>query len=350
MPRTPLDHRSRTILLETVNDYIVTAEPVSSRTLSKKLAERLSPATIRNVMADLEEIGLLYQPHTSAGRIPTDAGYRYFVDEMLRSRENPAIADSMPLGYSQGLNGEENLSDVLGSACHLLSDASHQTGLVMVPSFDHLPLKRIEFLTVNRTQVLAVFISNMGLAQNRIVNTDEAFTGEKLASISRYLNTEFAGQSLQSIRQTLMTRLKTEREHYHQLMKKAAELCAKAAPEKEGQELLVEGLNHLLDHPELSADLDQMKALLRTVEDKDKLIQLLDLCMKQKGLSIVIGEENSEVEMQGCSLIAGNYQVDADTVGTMAIFGPKRMDYLKMIDLVNLTANNVSNFLSKKMH
>ena len=348
MPSAELEERTRTILLETVTDYITGAEPVGSRTLSKKLSERLSPATIRNVMADLEDMGYLYQPHTSAGRIPTDRGYRYFVNQILALPEQYAPSLATIPNYSDDLK-QESMNALLESACSLLSENSQQTGLVMAPSVTNLILKHIQFVKINSTQVLAVFISEMGILQNKILPIENSMTQEKLASIANYLNAEFSGQSLKSIRKEIQRRMEHEKEHYDQLMKRACELwSALFSEEQRSTELLIEGVNHLLDHPEFSADLKKMKGLMRTVEERDKLIKLLDLCMQQDGLTIIIGEENQDEEMKSCSLIAQNYQREDEKIGVVAIFGPKRMDYLKMIGIVNSTANNVSEILSKR--
>ncbi|NIP99664.1 MAG: heat-inducible transcription repressor HrcA [Nitrospinaceae bacterium] len=349
MKQVILDERSRAILLETINDFVSTAEPVGSRTISKKLSRRLSPATIRNVMADLEDLGYLYQPHTSAGRVPTDRGYRYFVNQILDARNpqpvEPVVRDPQPY------RSQETLEEVLGSACSLLSQNSHQTGLVMIPGFWNLSLKHIEFMSLENKRVLAVFISERGMVKKKVVRLKKEIPRETLAALTAYLNSEFAGQSLNAIREELCRRMQTEKEHHDQLMKKANELWSgMAADEEEEGDLLVEGVVHMLDQPEFAADLETMKKLMQTVEKKDKLIKLLDLCMQQSGLSIIIGEENAEEEMRAGSLIAQSYRLDDKSIGTLAVFGPKRMDYEKIIGIVNSTANNVSEFLSSRKY
>ena len=349
MSQVLLDDRSRTILLETVNDFVATAEPVGSRTLSKKLSKRLSPATIRNVMADLEELGYLYQPHTSAGRVPTDRGYRYFVNQLLHAQKLEPVAPFV--SDPQSYRNTETLEEVLGSACSLLSQNSHQTGLVMTLGFWNLSLKHIEFIRIEGKRVLAVFISEMGMVKKKIVRLKEEVQQDSLIALAAYLNEEFAGRSLNSIQEELRRRMQTEQEHHDQLMKKANELWNRMfTDEEEDGELLIEGVVNMLDQPEFSADLENMKKLMKTVEEKNKLIKLLDLCMKQSGLSIIIGEENDEEEMQAGSLIAQSYRLDDQNIGTLAIFGPKRMDYQKIIGIVNSTANNVSQILSSKRY
>lgn len=347
IPQPELDRRSRSILLETLNEFVLTAEPVSSRTISRKLEEKLSPATVRNVMADLEELGFLTQPHTSAGRVPTDQGYRYFVNEILRKREGEN-ADSFSAVRQVSSSTEENLQDLLGSVCHVLSADTHQTSLVMAPTIGHLSLKRIEFIRLGDRQVLAVFVSSLGAAQNRTLKLKEDLNQDRLTSIANYLNTEFGGRPLTTIRKELKRRVESEQKRYDQLMRRAFDLWAQVFTTEDQAELLIEGINHLLDQPEFQSDIQSIKALLRTVEEKKKLIELLDLCMQQEGPSIIIGEEHALQEMQGCSLIAHNYQRDTETMGTVAIVGPKRMDYARMIDIVNTSAVNISNFLSRK--
>jgi len=349
MNQVILDERSRTILLETINDYVVTAEPVGSRTLSKKLSRRLSPATIRNVMADLEDLGYLYQPHTSAGRVPTDRGYRYFVNQILAGRKLEPVPPVFKETQPYPIPG--TLDEMLGSACSLLSQNSHQTGMVMIPGFWNLSLKHIEFMRIEGRRLLAVFISEMGVVKKKVVRLKEELPQDKLTALAAYLNDEFTGQSLNAIQMELKRRMRDEKEHHDQLMNKANELCSRMFTDEEDDgDLLVEGVVHMLDQPEFAADLETMKKLMQTVEKKDKLIKLLDLCMKQDGLSIIIGEENVEEEMRAGSLIAQSYRLDDQNIGTLAVFGPKRMDYEKIIGIVNSTANNVSEFLSSRKY
>ncbi len=341
-----LDERKKSILLEVVNDYIQKAEPVGSRSVAKKHSEKLSPATIRNVMADLEELGYLHQPHTSAGRVPTDQGYRFYVDTLLAPRHFLKDAEALTEAL-RGVPSDRNLQKVLENACSDLSQSSHQTGLVMLPSFQNTIFKHIEFIKVDADKALAVFYSEMGVLQNKIIPIEKAMSQDQLTSISHFLNEEFTGKSIQSIRAELLHRLKHEREHYNQLMKKAMDLSNRIFAEEEEGSLLVQGAMNLLDHPEFTTDLDQIKVLLKTLEDKTKLVQLLDLCLKHDGMTILIGEENSNEEMQGCSLIAQNYSKGDEKLGTVAVFGPKRMDYKKIIAIVNQTAKSVSTLISK---
>ncbi|MDA0690999.1 MAG: heat-inducible transcriptional repressor HrcA [Nitrospinae bacterium] len=341
-----LDARRRSVLLEVVNDYIQNAEPVGSRSISKKHPEKLSAATIRNAMSDLEELGYLHQPHTSSGRIPTDQGYQFYVNHLLNPQNFLKEVDGQTDDYG---TGSHNLQEVLETACEMLSKNSNQTGLVMLPPFSHTLFKQIEFIKVASDKALAVFYSDLGILQNKIIPLENETTQEQLTSISHYLNKEFSGKSIQAIRVELIYRLKNEREHYDQLTKKAVDLSSKLfAEDLEKNPLIVEGALNLLDHPEFRADLEKIKGLLKALEEKSKLVSLLDHCLKHDGMTILIGQEILGEEMEACSLIAQNYQKGDATLGALAIFGPKRMDYKKIISLVNQTAKTVSNLISQK--
>lgn len=344
-----LDERSKVVLLAVIDKYIESAEPVGSRTVAKIHPEHLSPATLRNVMADLEEKGFLRQPHTSAGRIPTDKGYRFYVNHLLRPQsflmKAEVLSDSQELEYP---TGKQNLQGLLERACENLSKVSHHTGLVMLPSFSSACFKHIEFTKVGPQAALAVFFSEQGILQNKVLPIDAKVTQDQLTSISNYLNNEFCGKPIRWIRQELLKRLKLEKEHYNNLARKAHSLSsALFAEEKEGNELIVEGALNFLDQPEFTEDIGKIKALLVTLEEKTKLINLLDLCLHHDGMTILIGEENLQEEMGNCSLIAQNYQMGQDNVGTLAVFGSKRMDYKRIISIVNHTAEMVSKLISE---
>ena len=343
---TVLDQRSQSILVELIRDHIEEAEPVGSRTLARKHFQKLSPATIRNVMSDLEDMGYLHRPHVSAGRVPTDQGYRFFVNHLMSLPDLPEVGISHNpdrISKTQGFDG------VLESACSQLSENLHQTGLVMLPSFSSTRFKHIDFIKVGQSEALAVFYSELGILQNKIIPIEKDITQDQLTSISKFLNEEFSGKTIKTIRQELLHRIQTEREHYNQLISRAMELSTQVFGEEEqGGELLVEGALNFLDHPEFAGDLDKIKALFKTLEEKTKLINLLDLCLQQDGLTILIGEENVEEEITGCSLIAKNYELDGNRIGTIAAFGPKRMDYTKVISVVNHTARKVSELLSER--
>ena len=341
-----LDERSQSILLELIRDHIEKAEPVGSRSLAKGHFNKLSSATIRNVMSDLEEMGYLHQPHRSSGRIPTDKGYRFFVNYItgFSNLENLNISSE-----DNEISTNQSFDEVLETACSQVSENSHQTGLVMLPSFSNTRFHHIQFTKVGSREVLAVFYSELGVIQNKIIPIESNVTQEQLTSISKYLNEEFSGKTIKAIRIELMRRIKNEKEHYNQLAKRAMELSTQVFKEEnENETLLVEGKLNILDQPEFTVDLEKIKTLFKTLEEKSKLIKLLDSCLQQDGLTVLIGAENSDEEMSGCSLIANNYGLDEDKMGTIAVFGPKRMDYKNVISVVNHTAKKVSKLLSER--
>ena len=349
MSSSLIDERSKAVLLAVIDKYIQTAEPVGSRTVAKIHPEHLSSATLRNVMADLEERGFLNQPHKSAGRIPTDKGYRFYVDHLLRPQsflmKAEVLSETHELEYPLE---KQNLQGLLEQACENLSKISQQTGLVMLPSFSSACFKHIEFTKVAPEAALAVFFSEQGILQNKVLPIDADMTQDQLTSISNYLNDEFSGKPIKWILRELLKRLRLEKEHYNHLATKAHALSAALfAEEKENSELIVEGALNFLDQPEFTEDISKIKALLATLEEKTKLINLLDLCLHHDGMTILIGEENLQEEMGNCSLIAQNYQLGSENVGTLAVFGSKRMDYKRIISIVNHTAKIVSKLISE---
>ena len=342
-----LDERSQSILLELIRDHIEKAEPVGSRSLSKSHFNKLSSATIRNVMSDLEEMGYLHQPHRSAGRIPTDQGYRFFVNHItsFSNLENLNVSRE----DDERISINQSFDEVLETACSQVSESSHQTGLVMLPSFSNTRFHHIQFTKVGLQEALAIFYSELGVIQNKIIPIEKDVIQEQLTSVSKYLNEEFSGKTIKAIRSELMRRIRNEKEHYDQLTKRAMELSTQVfSEEKENGTLLVEGTLNIFDQPEFTVDLEKIKTLFKTLEEKTKLIKLLDSCLQQDGLTVVIGAENSDEEMSGCSLIANNYGLDEDKMGTIAVFGPKRMDYKNIISVVNHTAKKVSKLLSER--
>ena len=347
MNSTILDERSKSVLLAIIDKYIEKAEPVGSRTIAKNHPEHLSSATIRNAMSDLEEKGFLSQPYTSAGRIPTDKGYRFYVDHLLRPKnfliQAETLAETHNLEYP---SNKPNLQNLLEKACDNLSTVSKQTGLVMLPGFSTTCFKHIEFTKVAPNAALAVFFSEEGILQNKVLPIEQSMTQDQLTSISNYLNEEFSGKPIKWIRKELLKRLRLEKEHYNQLAQKAHNLSS-ALFEDNNNELLVQGALNLLDQPEFNEDIGKIKTLLKTLEEKTKLINLLDSCLDHEGMTILIGEENLQEEMDNCSLIAQNYQIGNEKAGTLAVFGSKRMDYKKIISIVNYTAQKVSKLISE---
>jgi len=341
-----LSERNKAILMAIIQSHIATAEPVGSRTISKKFNFGLSPATIRNTMSDLEEMGLLTQPHTSAGRIPTDQAYRIYVDNL----ENiPPLSKVEAEHIDQQL--QENpaeFAQIMETTSKVLSFVSKQAGLVFLVKLSVNVFRHIEFIRMSPRQALVIFVTESGLVHNKIIELEEDISQDRLESISRYLNHEFAGMTLRDIRNKVQEMMRREREEYDQLRKKAAQLSQKAFSESSEIEgdIYLGGTANILEQPEFASDIEKMKALFKALEEKSNLIKLLDKCMEEEGIRIVIGSESMVEGMEDCSIVTHTYKYGDKPVGTLGIIGPKRMEYPRIIAIVDYTAKAVSRLLS----
>lgn len=340
-----LDERTQNILIAVVRNFIQTADPVGSRTISKRFDFGLSPATIRNVMADLEELGFLEQPHTSAGRIPTDKAYRRYVDH-LESIElpSPEDADIIARWYTP-LAGDND--EVMAATSRLLSEVSHYAGVVL-STFATSIFKRIEFVKVRDKQVLAIFVMDSANVHNKLITLDEELTQDELHKISNYLNHEFSGQPLRLIRQRVMERMNEEKAQYDELVQQAINIGAKTFDETSDTEgdIYLGGTVNIMDQPEFSTNVTRMKDLFKAFEEKSRLIRILDHCLDEAGINVVIGTETPFQDIQDCSFVTRTYTYDDRTVGVLGVVGPKRMVYPRIMALVDYTATIVSQKLT----
>ncbi len=340
-----LKDRDLKILQAVLNHFISTAEPVGSRTISKKYLKDLSPATIRNAMSDLEDSGFLKQPHTSAGRVPTDKAYRFYVDNLCEIPK-PSNKDSKAIKKKLASNDTKAI-EVIFQSSKVLSSLSNQASIILLPKFTNITFKRIELVKTRMSQVLVVFISKSGVVQNKLINLKEDLTQNKLDSISMYLNDQFSNLTLREVRKKIVTIMKREKRMYNQLMKKAMELIQKAFIDDEIEgDFYVTGTTNIFEQPEFKDDMEKMKGILNAFEEKGKLLYILDQCIKEEGTSIIIGSENRIHEMKDCSLVTHTYNYGDNVLGTIGIFGPKRMEYPKIISLVDYTASVLSDKLS----
>jgi heat-inducible transcriptional repressor len=337
-----LNIRSQQILEAIIEEHIATAQPVGSRAITDRLAVSLSPATVRNVMADLEEQGYLSSPHTSAGRIPTEQGYRFYVDTLLRvARIGRQQKDRIEAEYRwQGLQ----MSELLRSASKALSSLSSYTGLVMVPRLQKTIFRHIEFVKLSSRQVLAVFVTQSGLVQNKLVEIDEDLTASDLEQITNYLNRNMAGLSIQAMQSRLLGEMAQEKALYDRLLQRAQRLSNAALDNDLEGDVIIEGTSCFLEQPEFS-DLERMKRVFRAFERKSVLFDLLDRGLQGKGVQILIGSETEYTEIAGCSLITAAYSGKRGSLGALGIIGPSRMPYSKVIPIVGYTANLVSRLL-----
>jgi heat-inducible transcriptional repressor len=337
-----LGEREKAVIEAVIEDYIQTAEPVGSRTVAKILKMALSPATIRNVMADLEESGFLMQPHTSAGRVPTDKAFRYYVDRLLEIRRLSRLSRDR---IDSSLQIEKmDITEILRRASTLLSSLSKQTGVVLGPRFDSTVFKHVEFIRVSEKRVLVVLVSTMGEVQNKIIEVDESMTQDELDQYSRYLTEIMGGLTLAEAKGRIMEEMKQERVLFDRLMFRALQLSQKALEGLGEGDIYIEGKTNIIRSPEFS-DLEKMRLLFLAFEEKGKLVKLLDKALSASGIQIFIGEENELREMKSCSVIAARYAKESSVLGTVGVIGPTRMDYCTIIPLVDYTARMVSKML-----
>ena len=330
-----LDERARLLLKTLVEHYIADGQPVGSRTLSRQAGMALSPATIRNVMADLEELGLIASPHTSAGRIPTAKGYRLFVDTMLTA-ERARLPDLTLSGDQPG--------KVIANAATMLSDLSQFVGVVMAPKRSSV-FRHIEFLRLSERRLLVIIVTPDGEVQNRIIYPEVDHESAQLIEAANYLNAHFAGLSLEQVRDRLQYEADALRSEIASLMKAALDASSEAL--SEGQdEVVVVGERKLLDVNDLSQDLGQLRKAFDLFEQKAQLIRLLDVSSKGEGVNIYIGGESQTVPIEQLSVVTAPYEVDGQVVGTLGVIGPTRMHYNRMIEIVDITARLVGNALS----
>ena len=337
-----LTDRGQKILEAIIEEYIATAQPVGSKALTQNQGIKLSPASVRNVMAELEELGYLVSPHTSAGRIPTEKGYRFYVDTILRVSEmDRRQQDRIELQYrQQGLQ----MTDMLREASRTLSSISHYTGLVMIPRLKATIFRHIEFVKLSPRLILAVFVTQSGLVQNKLVEVDEDLSPRELEKITNYLNQTMTGLSIQDVRTRIITEMAQEKALYDQLMRRAFTLSSAALVDESNGDVIIEGTSRFLEQPEFS-DLDCMKRIVQTFEQKSALVELLDRGLETKGVQVIIGSETEHTELSDCSLITAAYSGKRGTLGTLGVIGPNRMPYATIIPIVDYTASLISRLL-----
>ena len=347
-----LNHRARKILSAVVHEYLATGEAVGSRTVTRRYGIDLSPATVRNVMSDLEEAGLLKQPHTSAGRVPTDQGLRFFVDSLLKVRQlTPKEREDLVARYQLQT---DDLDTALRDAGRVLAELSHHTVVLVTPRPDADVLDHVEFVRLRDRQLLAVIVTKTGQVQNKIVASEEVIPTDELERINNYLNHVLGGLRLDDVILRVKAELQSERVSYQQLEKRALELSAQALPQGKAAQVIVEGQSALLENLQEPGDVDKMKAIFRALEEKRHLAELLDETQRAPGIRVFIGAETHIDELSDFSLIATSYGAPAsqgDEVhpfGTLGVIGPVRMNYSKVINLVDFTAQLVSSVIGKR--
>ncbi len=343
--REIVDERSREMLALLIRTHITTGEPVGSRTISKLTREGLSPATVRNIIADLEDTGYLEQPHTSAGRVPSDKGYRFYVDHIL---EQTGLPESDETTIQHGLLGEQrganwpSADQLMSRASHLLSLFSESVGIVISPNIAYDIIKHIDFVRLSDGRILVITVSRAGLVQDRLVRIDEDLTQDELHRTANYVNANFSGMSLLVIRTELLKRLSEEKALYDRLLQNAIMLCELGLSENDQTEpdVFVEGASNIVSKPDFG-DVEKIRELLRVFEEKSRLIKILNECVGQmfeQPVAIRIGAENSLPSLRGCAVITAHYSYGDQIIGSLGVVGPVRMEYARTIGVVNYIA------------
>jgi heat-inducible transcriptional repressor len=332
----------RRILEVIIEDYILTAEPVGSRTISKKSDLNLSPATIRNIMSDLEELGLLSQPYTSAGRMPTERGLRFYVDSIINIHE---LSDQEQQEIrSKYLSHLIEGPDLFREMSRILSLSSHYLGIVWTPRMSSVVLRHVEFVKLRRHLVLAILVSTTGLVHNRIVEGEEDFSQSELDHLSEYLNSFLAGLTLYQVREKLLEQMRVAKNAYDRLLEQALKLGEKAFSSLDDTDVFIEGKTNILNEPEFS-NVSRMTDLFRTFEEKATMVKLLDKFLDPKGVQIAIGSESQVQEMETCSVVTSTYSCSGEVLGVLGVIGPRRMNYSRVIPLVGYTAKLLTEIL-----
>ncbi len=352
------DARGQIILSAIVSEHLTSGQPVGSKVIAKKFANKsgLSSATIRNVMSELETYGLLEQPHTSAGRVPTDEGYRFYVDNLLGilslSNEDLSFINK-ELGLNE-LEGKETPDRLMERTSQLLSALSNNIGIVVSPSLAHDRLQHIEFVNLSDKRLLVVLVSAPSIVHNKVIRLSETYSQDELDKTARYLNTEFSGKSLLVIRAEILKLMHEEKALFDNLLQTAMILTSQSIDSENDMhgEVFVDGTSNILSKSDF-ADIESLRRLLRTIEEKSHLVQILNECiMKDKSISdkvqVIIGSENSSDSLQDCAIITAPYRVgNGSAIGSLSVIGPTRIEYARMISVVSYMAQMLEEIMLK---
>ncbi len=328
---THLTDRQNDVLRIIVGTYVKTVTPVGSRTIARSYQDALSPATIRNEMHDLEEKGFIKQPHTSAGRIPTDQGYRYYVDHLiLETALPPHVAALVAREYRERM---DNIETLFERTSKILSSLSEQAGLVVFPNFEGLTLRRIELTPLSNQRLLVVWVTSNGFVQNKMISLKESIPQIEFERINRVLNEELSGALMFEVRNRLIRKLKIENSLHH-LYQHAHAILQECMPTSQSKRLALEGSSHILDQPEFQ-DWEKSRRLFKTLEEREFLTDLVQSTLHHDGVSVQIGLEHHCEDIWDCSFVTAQYRVNEKIVGALGVLGPRRMPYERVISLVD---------------
>jgi heat-inducible transcriptional repressor len=335
--RDDLSDRAQSLLRVLVESYIRDGQPVGSRALSRDSGLNLSSATIRNVVADLEELGFVSSPHTSAGRVPTDKGYRFFVDTLLRVQplENSAVTEIR----RQLDSGHDSSKALVAAASQLLSSVTQLAGVVTLPSTQQASITQIEFVALSENRVLTVLVLNDREVQNRIVQLERRYSPDELKHAGNFLNEKFRGRTLPQVRQEILRELRETRDHMNQVMLDAITVAQQVFPEQaeETREYVIAGETNLMTLAELSG-VERLRRLFDAFNEKRDFLNLLDQSLRAQGVQIFIGHESGYQILDDCSVVTAPYSLGDQVVGVLGVIGPTRMAYERVIPIVDMTA------------
>ena len=341
-----LSARHIKVLEAVVEDYIHSGEPVGSRTLSRSSRFQLSPATLRNVMADLEESGFLCQPHTSAGRIPTDLGFRYYVNNLPNFTAVSSEARRQVKDRLEGSGGR--LEEILQDGVFTLAQLTPYVGVVSLPDFRQMVVRHIRFVKLHERRILTVIVSVSGAVQNVLFNSDTVLSQDQLNRFSNYLNALLGNLTLSGIKRMVLQEMASDKQGYDELFAQVLALSRSffaQDPERQS-DVMLDGKLNLLEHPEF-ADVERMKEIFKAFEEKGSILKILDGALEGEQLRVIIGAESCCQEMRHCSLVTAEYGREGRTLGRVGVIGPTRMDYSRIIPLVNYIADAMSRRLQK---
>jgi heat-inducible transcriptional repressor len=333
--------RAQHVLKIVVERYIQEGTPIGSKTLAEDYSLGLSPATIRHILADLEDHGYLTSPHTSAGRMPTERGYRFFVNSLLTVKP---LNDAEIQTAKATLDPDLAMPDLLQSASSLLSGLTRMAGVVTLPRLNKIELRQVEFLALSGHRVLVIIVLNNREVQNRIIYTDRIYSPNELIHAANYINTHYAGKELLTIRTELLHAIRAERETMANLLQTALDVGNKTFTNESGKDYILAGQNHLLTK---QADLEQLRALFDAFTQKQEILNLLDQALEAEGIQIFIGKEAGYSVLNDCSVVTATYAVKGQLMGSLGVIGPTRMPYERVISAVDITAKLLSAALNQ---
>ncbi|HEB56808.1 MAG TPA: heat-inducible transcriptional repressor HrcA [Gammaproteobacteria bacterium] len=339
-----LNDRSLALLKTLVERYISDGQPVGSMTLARESGIKLSPASIRNIMADLEDRGMVVSPHTSAGRVPTVQGYRLFVDNLLTVKPlRHTLIDQFKLELDKGVNPQE----LIDSASSLLSHTTGMAGVVMLPRMGSVLLQQIEFIPLSASRILVVLVINDSEVQNRIIHTERSYSQDELQRVANYLNSEFSGCELSSIRRGVHDSMQTVRDDMQQIMQMAMNMADRVLAQSDEDDLVIAGETNLMQYAEM-ADMDKLRQLFEAFNAKQDILHILDQSIHAQGMQIFIGEESGYSAFGECSVVTAPYRIEDQVVGVLGVIGPTRMAYDRVIPVVDVTAKILGSLLSSE--